>query len=75
MHKRNLAILFFNIVVVMLSFGIIIPILPFLVKRFGSGGLMTVFSLMQFIFAPIWGGLSDRYGRKPVLMIGHSATP
>ncbi len=75
MKNRNLGILFFNMVVVMLSFGIIIPILPFLVERFGGsglamGGLMTVFSLMQFIFAPIWGGLSDRYGRKPVLMIG-----
>ncbi|MEJ5223147.1 MAG: MFS transporter, partial [Anaerolineales bacterium] len=75
MKNRNLGILFFNMVVVMLSFGIIIPILPFLVERFGGsglamGGLMTVFSLMQFIFAPIWGGISDRYGRKPVLMIG-----
>jgi DHA1 family multidrug resistance protein-like MFS transporter len=75
MKSRNLAILFFNMFVVMLSFGIIIPILPFLVESFGGsglamGGLMTIFSLMQFIFSPIWGGLSDRFGRKPVLMIG-----
>jgi DHA1 family multidrug resistance protein-like MFS transporter len=74
-NRRNLAILFFNMVVVMLSFGIIIPILPFLVESFGGqglamGGLMTIFSLMQFIFSPIWGGLSDRYGRKPIMIIG-----
>jgi DHA1 family multidrug resistance protein-like MFS transporter len=73
--NRNLAILFFNLVVVMLGFGIIIPIIPFYVERFGGGGLemgmlMSIFSFMQFIFSPIWGSLSDRIGRKPVLMIG-----
>ncbi len=75
MRSGKLGILFFNMVVVMLSFGIIIPIMPFLVESFGGsglamGGLMTIFSLMQFLFSPIWGGLSDRFGRKPVLMIG-----
>jgi DHA1 family multidrug resistance protein-like MFS transporter len=74
-RNRNLVILFFTLVVVMLGFGIIIPILPFYVERFGGGGLemgmlMAVFSLMQFIFSPLWGGLSDRLGRKPVLLIG-----
>ena len=73
--NRNLAILFTTLVVVMLGFGIIIPIIPFYVERFGGGGvemgmLMAVFSLMQFIFSPIWGSLSDRIGRKPVLLIG-----
>lgn len=73
--NRNLAILFTTLVVVMLGFGIIIPIIPFYVERFGGGGmemgmLMAIFSLMQFIFSPIWGNLSDRIGRKPVLLIG-----
>ena len=73
--NKNLAILFFSLVVSMLGFGIIIPILPFYVEEFGGGGaemgmLMTVFSAMQFIFSPIWGSLSDRIGRKPVLIIG-----
>jgi DHA1 family multidrug resistance protein-like MFS transporter len=73
--NRNLAILFFSLVVSMLGFGIIIPILPFYVEKFGGGGvemgmLMTIFSAMQFIFSPIWGSLSDRIGRKPVLIIG-----
>ncbi len=75
MKNRNLQILSFTLVVVMLGFGIIIPILPFYVEHFGGGGmamglLMSAFSIAQFIFSPIWGGLSDRYGRKPILMIG-----
>jgi DHA1 family multidrug resistance protein-like MFS transporter len=73
--NRNLVILFFTLVVVMLGFGIIIPIIPFYVERFGGGGvemgwLMAIFSLMQFLFSPVWGSLSDRIGRKPVLLIG-----
>lgn len=73
--NRNLAILFFNLVVSMLGFGIIIPILPFYVEKFGGGGLemgllMAIFSTMQFIFSPLWGSLSDRIGRKPVLILG-----
>ncbi len=73
--NRNLAILFFTLVVIMLGFGMIIPILPFLVEEFGGGGmamgsLMAIYSLMQFIFSPFWGDLSDRYGRKPLLLMG-----
>jgi len=73
--NRNLAILFFNLVVAQLGFGIMIPLLPFYVEKFGGGGLemgllMTIFSVMQFFFSPIWGSLSDRIGRKPVLIIG-----
>lgn len=73
-HK-NLVILFFTLVVVMLGFGMVIPILPFYIKEFGASGsalgaLMATYAVMQFIFAPIWGSLSDRYGRKPILLIG-----
>jgi len=74
-NKRNIVILFFTMIVVMLGFGMIIPILPFYIEHFGASGkglgaLMATFSIMQFIFSPIWGALSDRYGRKPILMIG-----
>lgn len=73
--NRKLAVLFFTLVVVMLGFGIIIPIMPFYVEHFGGSGtdlglLMAIYSVMQFIFSPIWGSLSDRYGRKPILMVG-----
>lgn len=75
MRNRPVFILFFTLMVVMLGFGIVIPILPFYVTQFGGGGsamgsLMAIYGVMQFIFAPIWGSLSDRYGRKPILMVG-----
>lgn len=68
-------ILFATLVIVMLGFGIVVPILPFYVAHFGASGralgiLMAIYSLMQFLFAPLWGRLSDRIGRKPVLLIG-----
>lgn len=74
-NRRDILILFFTMVVVMLGFGMIIPILPFYVTSFGASGstlgaLMATYGLLQFIFAPLWGSLSDRYGRKPILMIG-----
>jgi DHA1 family multidrug resistance protein-like MFS transporter len=74
-NRRNIAILFGTLVVVMMGFGMIIPILPFYAEAFGAAGkelgaLMAIFAAMQFIFAPIWGQLSDRYGRKGILMIG-----
>ena len=75
MKNRNLSILFFTLAVVMLGFGIIIPLMPFLVEKFGGNGvsmglLMAIYSIMQFIFSPVWGALSDRFGRKPILMLG-----
>ena len=66
---------FFTMIVVMIGFGIIIPIMPFYVEHFGVGGtglgfMMALFSTMQFIFSPFWGSLSDRYGRKKIMLIG-----
>lgn len=73
--KRALPILFLVMFLVMIGFGIIIPVLPFYAEEMGAnptqlGLLMAVYSLMQLIFAPFWGHLSDRIGRKPVMMIG-----
>jgi DHA1 family multidrug resistance protein-like MFS transporter len=73
--KSALPILFVVMFLVMVGFGIIIPVLPFYAEQIGAspaqlGMLMAVYSLMQLIFAPIWGRLSDRIGRKPVLIIG-----
>jgi DHA1 family multidrug resistance protein-like MFS transporter len=74
-NKNNIAILFFTLIVVMLGFGMIIPILPFYIQSMGASGselgmLMAIYGAMQFVFAPVWGSISDRIGRKPVLMIG-----
>ena len=73
--QKNLVILFFTLVVNMLGFGMIIPIIPFYIESFGASGselgmLMASFAVMQFIFSPIWGSLSDRYGRKPFIVLG-----
>jgi DHA1 family multidrug resistance protein-like MFS transporter len=73
--RRSLLILSFTLVVVMLGFGLVIPIFPFFVEELGAGGrelglLVATSALLEFIFAPVWGGISDRIGRKPVLMIG-----
>ena len=74
-NRRNLGILAFSLVVVMLGFGMVIPIFPFLIDKFGASGsalgvLVATAALTEFLFGPIWGSLSDRIGRKPVLMIG-----
>ena len=73
--KRALPILFAVMFLVMVGFGIIIPVLPFYAENIGAsptqlGFLMAVYSLMQLLFAPIWGRISDRIGRKPVILIG-----
>ncbi len=74
-NRRNIYILALTLVVIMLGFGMVIPIMPFYIENLGAGGtelglLVASYATMRLIFAPIWGGLSDRHGRKPILMIG-----
>jgi DHA1 family multidrug resistance protein-like MFS transporter len=74
-HRKNIYILAFTLVVVMLGFGLVIPIMPFYIENLGAGGtelglLVASYAVMRLIFGPLWGSLSDRIGRKPVLMIG-----
>lgn len=76
-NLKATAVLFTSLFLVMVGFGIIIPVLPFFVINYGGGPttlglLMASYSLMQFFFAPFWGRLSDRIGRRPVLLIGLS---
>ncbi|KAB2329968.1 TCR/Tet family MFS transporter [Cytobacillus depressus] len=73
--KKALPILFLVMFLVMVGFGIIIPVIPFYAENIGAspaelGWLMAVYSLMQLLFAPVWGRVSDRIGRKPVIAIG-----
>jgi multidrug resistance protein len=58
----------------LVGFGIVLPLLPIYSKDFGASGfivgaIIAAFSLMQFIFSPIWGHLSDRVGRRPILLM------
>ncbi len=71
---RRLAALFLTIFVNLIGFGIIIPLLPFYAESFGAsplqiGLLFASFSLSQLVAAPLLGELSDRWGRRPVLML------
>jgi DHA1 family multidrug resistance protein-like MFS transporter len=73
--RRNLFILSFTLVIVMLGFGMVVPIFPFYVQRLGAGGaalgvLVATAALTELLFGPFWGSVSDRVGRKPILMIG-----
>lgn len=74
MKDKRLAIIFLTVFIDLVGFGIIIPLNPYLADAFGAtpfqvGLLMSVYSFMQFLFAPIWGRLSDRYGRRPIILI------
>lgn len=80
MKDKRIAILFLTIFIDLLGFGIIIPILPNLAKTMASaspiginpdiavGLVAAVFSIIQFLFAPLFGALSDRVGRRPIIL-------
>jgi MFS family permease len=70
-----LPILFVTVFLDLVGFGIIVPFLAYYVESFGAraavvGLLMGSYSLAQFVFAPIWGKVSDRVGRRPILLLG-----
>ena len=74
MQKNVLGIVFFTVFLDLLGFGMIIPIQPFYVESFGATAstitlLGASYSLMQFIFSPVWGKLSDRIGRRSVILV------
>jgi DHA1 family tetracycline resistance protein-like MFS transporter len=78
-RRPAVGFIFITLVLFVLGFGIIIPVLPPLVAKFNGGSyaegsgeygvLVAVYAAMQFVFAPILGSLSDRYGRRKVLLI------
>lgn len=75
MEFKRLGILFLIMFMIMVGFSILFPVLPYYIEQFGAtslhmGLLMSIYSVMQFIFSPFWGNLSDRVGRKPVLLVG-----
>ena len=73
--NRGFWLLFLAIFIDLLGFGIMIPLLPFYAESLGANAfvvalLMSVYSLAQFLFAPLWGRLSDKYGRRPIILVG-----
>ena len=78
-RQASLAILFVIVFVDLLGFGMVIPVLPLYAKTLGAkeawvGLLSSGYSAMQLVFAPVWGRLSDRVGRRPVLLASIAMT-
>ncbi|NTW53353.1 MAG: MFS transporter [Chlorobaculum sp.] len=73
MKKSPLIILFLTVLLDLIGFGIVLPLLPTYAKQLGASPFMigliaAIYSTMQFIFSPIWGKLSDKIGRRPVML-------
>lgn len=79
MRKASLGTIFLTVFLDLLGFGMVIPFLPGVARHLGASDLVasltgSVYSLMQFLLVPIWGRLSDRIGRRPVLLTSIAAT-
>ncbi len=73
-NRSPLLIIFITVFIDLVGFGIVIPVLPLYAQKFGAsetviGLLLAIYSVMQFVFAPILGKLSDKVGRRPVLLV------
>src|SRR5437763_7553181 len=74
MRKPSLLVVFLTVFIDLVGFGIVLPLLPIYTRNLGGTGfiigvIMASYSAMQFLFAPAWGRLSDRIGRRPVLLV------
>ena len=72
--KSALFVIFVTVFIDLIGFGMIIPLSPYLAREFNAsefqvGLLMSIYSLMQFFFAPMWGRVSDYKGRKPIILL------
>ncbi|MBP5974895.1 MFS transporter [Brasilonema sp. CT11] len=73
-NNRAMLVLFLTLLFDLVSFGTVIPLVPLYAEHFGANPsqatmAVAVYSLMQLFFAPVWGSLSDRYGRRPVFLL------
>src|SRR6266571_8238256 len=74
MRKPSVLVIFLTVFIDLIGFGIVVPLVPVYSSHFGAHGavigiIIASFSAMQFLFAPIWGRLSDRHGRRPILLL------
>lgn len=79
MRRPSLLVIFLSVFIDLIGFGIVMPLLPLYTREFGSPGyliglIMASFSVMQFLFAPMWGRLSDRIGRRPVILLSNAGS-
>ena len=74
MKNIRLFTVFLVVLVDLIGFGIVLPLMPFYASEFGASPIMigllySIYSVAQLIFSPIWGGLSDRIGRRPIMLL------
>lgn len=74
MRKPSVLVIFLTVFIDLIGFGIVVPLVPVYSRHFGAQGvvigvIIASFSAMQFLFAPVWGRLSDRHGRRPILLL------
>jgi MFS family permease len=79
MRRTSLLVLFLTVFIDLIGFGMVIPFLSFYAREYGASGatvglVVGIYSIMQFFFAPVWGRLSDRVGRRPVILISLTAS-
>jgi MFS family permease len=79
MRRASLLVLFLTVFIDLIGFGMVIPFLSFYAREYGASGfavgaVVGIYSIMQFFFAPVWGRLSDRIGRRPVLLVSLTAS-
>ncbi|HSP32684.1 MAG TPA: MFS transporter [Thermoanaerobaculia bacterium] len=79
MRRTSLLVLFLTVFIDLIGFGMVIPFLSFYAREYGASGVVVgavvgVYSIMQFFFAPVWGRLSDRIGRRPVILMSLTAS-
>jgi MFS transporter, DHA1 family, tetracycline resistance protein len=74
MKTKPFLVIFLTVFMDLVGFGIVIPLNPYLARTFGAdplavGLLMTIYSALQFLAAPLWGQWSDRFGRRPIILL------
>lgn len=79
MKKPSLLVIFLTVFIDLIGFGMVLPLLPRYIERFGEqgwkmGAIIASFSVMQLFLAPWWGRLSDRIGRRPVILISNAGS-
>ena len=79
MKRASLLVLFLTVFIDLIGFGMVIPFLSFYAREYGASGttvgaVVGIYSIMQFFFAPVWGRVSDRIGRRPVILISLTAS-
>ena len=78
-QRASIAVLFVTLVIYVFGIGVMLPVIPLLVKELSGGAvgraatlygaLLSLYALMQFLFGPAFGALSDRFGRRPILLV------